>query len=217
MNSQRLKLILPNGEKRVLLHSCCAPCTGEIIEAMIESGIEPTVFFYNPNIHPKKEYEIRKAEIIRFADKVNAPFVDADYDQDVWFKRVKGLESEPERGRRCSVCFDMRLERAALFAIEHNFTVFTSSFGISRWKDMDQVNASGWRAADRYPNLVYWAYNWRKQGGSRRMFEISRREQFYRQKYCGCVYSLRDTNLRHERNSKNQIETAETSDLTRKP
>jgi len=165
------------------------------MEIMVASGIDLTIFFYNPNIHPRDEYEIRKQENIRFAKKMNIPFIDADYNRDHWFKRIKGLEWEPERGKRCSVCFDMRFERTALYAIEHGFKIFTSSLGISRWKDMSQINASGMRAAERYPDLIYWTYNWRKKGGSARMYEIAKRENFYKQEYCGCVYSLRDTNL----------------------
>ena len=192
-----MNLIVPNNEKRVLLHCCCAPCTGGIIEALIESQIDLTLFFYNPNIHPKSEYEIRKGEIIRFAQKAGVPFFDADYDQNAWFNRVKGLELEPERGKRCSVCFDMRLERSALFASENGFKIFTSSFGISRWKNIDQVNASGVRAASHHTDLTYWTFNWRKQSGSQRMSEVAKREQFYQQKYCGCIYSLHNSYLRH--------------------
>ena len=88
----------------------------------------------------------------------------------------------------------MRFERTALFAHENNFTLFSSSLGISRWKNMNQINSCGLRAAARYENLTYWTYNWRKSGGSQRMIEISKREGFYQQEYCGCVYSLRDTN-----------------------
>src|SRR5690554_4544043 len=86
----------PNHSKKVLLHSCCAPCSGEVMEAMTASGIDYTIFFYNPNIHPLKEYEIRKEENKRFAEKHNIPFIDADYDADNWFERVKGMEHEPE-------------------------------------------------------------------------------------------------------------------------
>ncbi len=161
---------------------------------MLASGLELTIFFYNPNIHPRKEYELRKQENIRFAEKMNIPFIDADYDKENWFARAKGLEWEPERGKRCTMCFDMRFERTALYAHEHDFKVFTSSLGISRWKDMQQINGSGERAATHYPDLTYWTYNWRKQGGSQRMYEIAKRENFYKQEYCGCVYSLRDTN-----------------------
>jgi len=193
-NFNRPKLEMPNKEKKLLLHSCCAPCAGEIMEAVAASGIETTIYFYNPNIHPKEEYEIRKDENIRFAEKLGFHFIDADYDKDNWFDRVKGLEDEPERGERCTVCFDMRFERTALYAYENNFKIFATTLGISRWKDLDQINNSGLRAANRYNSLGFWDFNWRKQGGSSRMLEISKKEKFYKQEYCGCVYSLRDTN-----------------------
>lgn len=212
----RPQITAPNEDNRVLLHSCCAPCSCDVMATMVESGIDPTIFFYNPNIHPREEYEIRKEENIRFAGKCRIPIIDADYDRPVgslreenWFGRVKGLEWEPERGKRCTVCFDMRFERTALYAHEHGFKVFTSSLGITRWKNMDQVNACGMRAASRYPGLVYWAYNWRKQGGSQRMYEISKQEEFYQQEYCGCVYSLRDTNLFRLQQGKEKIQIGE--------
>ncbi|MGL6019980.1 MAG: epoxyqueuosine reductase QueH [Gibbsiella quercinecans] len=191
----REKLDLPAGKKKLLLHSCCAPCSGEVMEAIQASGIEYTIFFYNPNIHPQKEYLLRKEENIRFAEKHGVPIIDADYDTDNWFARAKGMENEPERGIRCTMCFDMRFERTALYAYEHGFDVISSSLGISRWKNMQQVNDCGTRAAQKYPDLIYWDYNWRKKGGSSRMIEISKRERFYQQEYCGCVYSLRDANL----------------------
>jgi len=189
----RQKLKLPGGADKLLLHSCCAVCSGELMETLSFSGINFTVFFYNPNIHPLEEYEIRKNEIIKFARKMNIPFVDADYDTANWFARVKGLESEPERGIRCSACFDVRLERTALYAHDHDFKVIVSSLGLSRWKNLDQVNSCGVHAASRYEGMMYWTRNWRKNGGSGRMYEISKREGFYQQEYCGCVYSLRDT------------------------
>ncbi|HDN25658.1 MAG TPA: epoxyqueuosine reductase QueH [Thioploca sp.] len=198
-------LSVPNGEKRILLHSCCAPCSGEIMEALLESGIDYTIFFYNPNIHPLKEYEIRKEEIKRFAEKYNVPFVDADYDMEKWFERTEGMEFDRERGRRCTVCFDMRFERTALYAYENGFKVFTSSMGISRWKNFIKVNDSGIRAAQRYPSLIYWAYNWRKKGGSQRMIEIAKRERFYQQEYCGCAHSLRDTNQRRKEQGREMV------------
>lgn len=171
-------LEVPNGESKVLLHSCCAPCSGELIEIMLMSGINLTIFFYNPNIHPRKEYEIRKNENIRFAEKMGISFIDADYDVQNWFARSKGMEYEPERGKRCSMCFDMRFERTALYAYENDFKVITSSLGLSRWKDMDQINESGIKAASHYDGITYWTYNWRKNGGSSRMYEIAKREIF---------------------------------------
>lgn len=187
--TERTPLPLPDGHTKVLLHSCCAPCSGEVMEAMLASGIDYTIFFYNPNIHPRKEYELRKDENVRFAEQFGVPFIDADYDRDNWFERARGMENEPERGVRCTMCFDMRFERTALYAHEHGFPVITSSLGISRWKNMQQINDCGVRSAAKYPGLIYWEYNWRKGGGASRMIEISKRENFYQQEYCGCVYS----------------------------
>src|SRR5579872_7503375 len=110
----RMHLPIPAGTEKVLLHSCCAPCSGEVMEAMQASGLDLTIYFYNPNIHPREEYDLRKVENIRFAEKMNIPFVDADYDSDNWFTRVKGLEWEPERGARCTQCFDMRFKRTKM-------------------------------------------------------------------------------------------------------
>ena len=205
-NFERPKLQSPNGEQHILLHSCCAPCSGEVMDAMAASGIKTTIFFYNPNIHPRSEYELRKEENIRYAEKLGMAFVDADYDTDNWFERVRGLEQEPERGARCTVCFDMRFERTALYAAEHGFNLISSTLGISRWKNMDQINASGIRAANRWDGMNYWTFNWRKQGGSARMIELSKREEFYQQEYCGCIYSLRDTNDWRQENNRGKIE-----------
>ena len=193
--SERPRLPVPSDDGRVLLHSCCAPCAADIMSEMKRAAIDFTILFYNPNIHPQHEYLLRKDENKRYADKLGVPFIDLDYDTDNWFARTRGLEYAPERGERCTVCFDMRFERSALYAIEHGFKVFTSSLGISRWKNMEQINDCGSRAAARYPGLSYWTFNWRKGGGSARTVEISKAEQFYQQEYCGCIYSLRDTNF----------------------
>ena len=193
-NYSRPVLQTPDDQGTLLMHTCCAPCAGEIMQALAASNVNTTLFFYNPNIHPRQEYILRKEENKRYADKLGMAFIDADYDSDRWFERAKGMEDEPERGRRCTMCFDMRFERTALYAHEHDFKLISSTLGISRWKNMDQINDCGARAAKAYPEMTYWTLNWRKQGGSQRMLEISKREQFYQQEYCGCVYSLRDTN-----------------------
>jgi len=185
---------VPGGENKVLMHSCCAPCSGPLIEKMAKSGIDLTIFFYNPNIHPKKEYELRKKENIRYAEKLGLDFIDADYDVQNWFARAKGMEHEPERGLRCTMCFDMRFERTALYAFENNFKIITSSLGISRWKNMQQINDCGEKAASHYDGVTYWTYNLRKEGGGARMYELAKEEEFYKQEYCGCIFSLRDTN-----------------------
>ena len=208
--SRKEQIKLPKGFTKLLLHSCCAPCAGEMMEAMVESGLDITVFFYNPNIHPKKEYVIRKKENIRYCKKLNIPFIDGDYDTANWFKKAKGLEWEPERGKRCGICFEMRFDKTAAFAYENKFSLISSSLGISRWKNMDQINENGKKAAARYPGITYWTYNWRKKGGSARMYEIAKREQFYQQQYCGCIYSLRDTNTHREKDGRQKIQVGET-------
>jgi len=205
----RPQLTLPENGQSLLLHSCCAPCSGEVMEAIMASNIPFTIFFYNPNIHPRKEYDLRKDENIRYAEKYDIPFIDADYDKDEWFQRAKGMEQEPERGIRCTMCFDMRFERTALYASENGFDVISSSLGISRWKNMDQINDCGVRAAGHYPGITYWTYNWRKLGGSARMIEISKREEFYQQEYCGCAYSLRDTNQWRVNSGREKIKLGE--------
>lgn len=164
------------------------------MEALLESGLEVTLFFYNPNIHPRSEYLLRKEENKLFAKKLGIAFVDGDYLPNQWLEDVKGLESEPERGQRCSLCFTLRLEETARSASEQGIPVFATTLGISRWKDLAQVDCSGRQAAAKYPDVSYWDCNWRKGGGSQRMIEISRREGFYHQEYCGCRYSLQETN-----------------------
>ncbi|MDD5586197.1 MAG: epoxyqueuosine reductase QueH [Alphaproteobacteria bacterium] len=195
----RPPLFVPDGMKRLLLHCCCAPCSGEIIEALHASGAVFAVYYYNPNIYPREEYVRRKADNIRFAEKLGVPFADADYDPENWQTCVKGLEDEPERGARCTQCFSLRLERAALFAHENGFDALATSLGMSRWKNLEQVNACGQRAVAPYDGLRFWDNNWRKNGGADRRFVIARREGFYEQKYCGCVYSLRDANARQDK------------------
>lgn len=186
--------------RKVLLHSCCAPCSGAMVEAMVEAGHDVTVFFYNPNIHPRKEYELRKSENKRYAATLGIDFVDLDngveggIDVDKWYKRAKGMEFCPERGTRCSMCFDMRLERTALFAYEHGFDSFTTTNATSRWKDEAQVNASGVKAAAAYPGVEYWLSDWQTEEMTQRKYRINAQEEFYKQEYCGCSYSLRDSN-----------------------
>ena len=193
----------------MVLHSCCAPCSGEVIAAIHASGIAVQVLFYNPNIHPREEYSLRKEENIALCEELDIPFHEGDYQTDDWFARVRGMEWEPERGERCTRCFDMRFERTALFAHEQGIAVFSSCLGISRWKNMRQINQCGTRAASRYPGMVYWDFNWRKQGGAGRMIEIAKARRMYQQEYCGCVYSLRDTNLWRRKQGRRAIRIGE--------
>ncbi len=202
-----MNLSVPLNEKHIVLHSCCAPCSAAVITRLLEEKIKPTVIFYNPNIHPKDEYERRKAEQIRFAQKKGVRFVDCDYDTQYWFEETKGLEHERERGKRCFACFLIRLKYCARFTSQHGFKVFTSTFGLSRWKDLEQVNEAGRLAAQQFPDTVYWGHNWRKEGGSEQMYLISKAEEFYQQEYCGCIYSLRDAESRRAAHGKPSIKS----------
>lgn len=186
-------LQVPHNEKKVLLHTCCAPCSCSIIARIAASGVEPTVYFYNPNIYPKEEYEHRKREVIRYIQKMKIPFVDADYEVDGWLQATQGHDEDAERGDRCSLCFEMRLGKTAAYASEKGFKVFATSLGISRWKDLEQVNRAGRHAAALFPGLIYWEHNWRLGGGQEQGERITKEEAFYRQNYCGCEYSLRES------------------------
>ncbi len=190
MKKREDKLVAPGGAEKVLLHTCCAPCSGAIIEAMLNSGIEPVIYYCNPNIYPLEEYEIRKNECSRYAEKLGLQIVDADNDHSAWLECVKGLEAEPERGARCLKCFKLRLTACAKYAAENGFTVITSTLDSSRWKSHEQIVEAGNYAASLYENITYWDYNWRKGGLTARRAEIIKENDFYNQRYCGCEFSI---------------------------
>ena len=171
----------PPAGTKLLLHSCCAPCSGSMIKVLFDRGIHVTVLWYNPNIHPRSEYEIRKEENKRYAIELGIPFVDLDYDVTEWLKRAKGMEYDLERGRRCTMCFDMRMERTVLYAIENGFTLFTTTNATSRWKDEKQVNESGHRAAARYSNehnVRFWEHKWQTDELTLLKYQVSAQHRY---------------------------------------
>lgn len=188
-----LQIKTPNGDDKVLLHSCCAPCSSAIIECMLANGIRPTIFYCNPNIYPQEEYEIRKAEAIRYVRDLGLDFVDADYDYEHWRNAMHGLEGEPERGSRCLKCFTLRLTETARYASVHGFSVFTTTLASSRWKSLEQINEAGRRAANLYPGTIFWEQNWRKGGLQDRRNQLLKEYDFYNQQYCGCEFSMRQS------------------------
>ena len=189
------------GEKTVLLHTCCAPCSSAIIEALVSSGITPVIYYCNPNIYPHEEYEIRKNECTRYAQSLGLEIVDADYDHENWLEAVKGMENEPERGGRCLKCFRLRLLRTAEYARQRGIKVITTTLASSRWKSLDQINEAGFWAVDEINNnknivppddsVIWWDQNWRKGGLQERRLQIIREYDFYNQLYCGCEFSMR--------------------------
>ena len=190
----------PLGETKVLLHTCCAPCSSAIIEAMLASGITPVIYYCNPNIYPQKEYEIRKEECTRYAQALGLEIVDADYDHDNWLAQMCGLENEPERGGRCLKCFKLRLLRTARYAAQRGIKVITTTLASSRWKSLDQINEAGQWACGQIKNeippeseVIWWDQNWRKGGLQERRLQIIKEYDFYNQLYCGCEFSMRSS------------------------
>ena len=190
MSKKQTIIQAPMGEKTVLLHTCCAPCSSAIIEALMQNGITPVIYYCNPNIYPQEEYEIRKNECTRYAQSLGLEIVDADYDHDNWLEAMKGLENEPERGGRCLKCFKLRLLRTAQYARERGIKVITTTLASSRWKSLEQINEAGQWACQKV-EVIWWDRNWRKGGLQERRLQIIREYDFYNQLYCGCEFSMR--------------------------
>ena len=186
---------------RLLLHACCAPCSSAIVEWLLANGVRPTIFYYNPNIWPREEYNIRKEESKRHAESLGVQWIDGDYDHDEWLQGVCGLEGEPERGRRCEQCFLLRLTAAAKKAQELGIRYFATTLASSRWKNLEQINRAG-LAAEQAINikhqtsdfsLHFWPQNWRKGGLQERRNQLLKEYGFYNQQYCGCEFSSRQS------------------------
>jgi len=192
------EIYAPGGATRVLLHTCCAPCSSAIVECLVKHGITPTIYYFNPNIYPREEYDIRKNECSRYAKSLGLEIVDADYDHEAWLHEMKGLENEPERGGRCLNCFKMRLLKTAQYALEHDFKVITTTLASSRWKSLEQIEEAGRFAESQVPGVTFWAQNWRKGGLSERRLQIIKEYGFYNQLYCGCEFSMRRGEERRE-------------------
>ena len=183
-------LEVPGGEKRVLLHTCCAPCSSAILEIMLKQGLQPVIFYSNSNIFPEEEYLKRKTECQRYSAAKGVDIVEDGYDHEEWRCIARSLENEPERGKRCMQCFRFRLERAARYAHEHGIKVLTTTLASSRWKNLTQINAAGEYACSLFPDVVWWDQNWRKGGLQERRGQIIKEMNFYNQLYCGCEFSM---------------------------
>ena len=176
---KRPAIIVPEDlEGKVLLHACCAPCSSAIVEWLVQHDIRPTIFYYNPNIFPREEYEIRKQESKRHAESLGLTWIDGDYDHEQWRQDVCGLENEPERGRRCERCFALRLTVAARKAKELGLKYFTTTL-------------ASHQAEQAVEGTVFWAQNWRKGGLYERRNQLLKEYAFYNQQYCGCEFSKR--------------------------
>ena len=210
-------IIIPEGCTKVLLHACCAPCSSAIVEWLLAHHVTPVIYYFNPNIYPLEEYEIRKNESKRHAASLGIEWIDDDrlkteeqpcgYGHEAWREAVCGLEHEPERGKRCEACFYYRLLATARKAQELHIPFFATTLASSRWKNLDQINAAGLKAQRSVSEAVcqqsgpttqwsnseavrFWAQNWRKDGLQERRNELLKEYGFYNQIYCGCEFSM---------------------------
>ena len=177
----------------LFLHACCAPCSSYVLE-YLSRYFAITLFFYNPNISPEAEYLHRKAELCRLVQELPlgnpVTVVDGDYLPERFYALAKGLEQEPEKGNRCTVCYRLRMERAAQYAKAHGFVWFTTTLSVSPLKDPIRINQIGEELAAQY-GLRHLPSEFKKRDGYKRSLELSREYGLYRQDYCGCEFSAR--------------------------
>ena len=187
-----------NKVPRLFLHSCCAPCSSYVLE-YLSKYFEITVFFYNPNISPKEEYEKRVEEIRRMIGEMNfihpVKMVEGTYDPQIFFRMAKGLEQVPEGGERCFRCYRLRMEEAAKLAKEGGYDYFTTTLSISPLKNAPKINEIGEELAEIY-GAAHLPSDFKKKNGYKRSIELSHEYDLYRQNYCGCVYSRREAENR---------------------
>lgn len=184
-----------DGKKSVLLHSCCGPCSSACIDRLKEY-FDITVVYYNPNIEPKEEYLKRKGEQIRLLKEWNIKFLDCDYDNQKWRDTTKYLSEELEGGKRCSVCFGIRLKYTALKARELGFDYFATTLTVSPHKNSQVINKIGERIASEV-NVKFLYSDFKKKDGYKKSIEFSKEYNLYRQDYCGCLYS-KDREIKYE-------------------
>lgn len=183
---------------RLLLHSCCAPCSSSVIERLREH-YDICIYYDNSNIHPEDEYLRRMHEMQRYArERLHLALVIPEYRPQEWFASIRGHEDEPERGQRCTLCYGLRMEQSAAYAAAQGYDIFGTVLSISPHKDAERINRIGRELAHKY-KLDFLEANFKKQGGFQRSLEISRQEGFYRQSYCGCLFSRLESEARRAR------------------
>lgn len=191
-NEEMKKIISSNKNRSLLLHSCCGPCSSSVIEK-ISPYFNITVIFYNPNIEPINEYLKRKAEQIRLLKKINIKYYDIDYLNEEYREKIKGYEYELENGKRCLLCYELRLTKTAQIAKENNFDFFTTTLTVSPHKNSKIINELGLKISKEY-NVSYLVSDFKKEEGYKRSIELSNKYNLYRQDYCGCIFSKRRNN-----------------------
>jgi predicted adenine nucleotide alpha hydrolase (AANH) superfamily ATPase len=174
---------------RMLVHVCCAPDALYVMD-LLKQDYDVSGFFCNPNIHPEEEYRLRLAETQKVALSLGFDLIEDEYDTKRWFELTDKFKDEPEKGRRCDVCYAMRLERTAQKAAEEGFDVFTTVMSLSPWKKSKVMNRIGRMFAKRY-SIDFFEADFKKKDGFKKSVDLSKEHQIYRQDYCGCIYSKR--------------------------
>ena len=188
------KLSLEKKTPSLLLHSCCAPCSSYVIE-YLSQYFNITLFYYNPNIYPEEEYHLRAEEQKNFIEKFPAKnpvkFLEGEFEKELFYQTVKGLEDVPEGGERCFLCYELRLRRSAETAKKLGLDYFTTTLSISPLKNAAKLNEIGFKLEEAY-GVKYLPSDFKKNNGYKRSVELSARYQMYRQDYCGCIFSKRE-------------------------
>lgn len=174
---------------KMLVHICCAADALYVME-ILKKDYQASGYFYNPNIFPRKEYELRLEETKKVAQILDFQLLEGDYDDEKWFEITQKFKDEPEKGKRCDICYAARLKKTAEMASALDFDIFTTVMSLSPWKKSDVLNRLGKMFAHRY-KLNFHEANFKKQDGFRKSVESSKRYGLYRQDYCGCKYSMR--------------------------
>ncbi len=185
--------------KKMLLHSCCGPCSTQVID-VLRKDYEITILYYNPNIQPEEEYTHRLAEQKRFCEAVGVEVIDLPYNTDEFMCKIKGHEADREGGERCKLCFEIRLDKTARLAKEMGFEIFATTLSVSPHKNTAVINEVGQAISEKY-NIEFLAGNFKKQDGYKKSIEFARQYNLYRQNYCGCGFSKNEREKLSERRS----------------
>jgi hypothetical protein len=175
-------------KKKLLLHTCCAPCSTHCVNELMKD-YDVTMYFYNPNIHPFGEYAKRLENGKIVSRELGVPLIEAEYEPEEWLELIKGFEQEPEGGKRCKICFHMRLKQTAEYAKKNGFDAFTTTMTISPHKDANIINQLGEELSKKFG--VEWVHSdFKKKDGFKKSIDLSKKMKLYRQGYCGCFYSV---------------------------
>lgn len=201
MNKQNYQIFLDEtikeiqknaGRPSLLLHACCAPCSSYVIE-YLSCYFDITILYYNPNISPVEEYSRREKELRRMVLQMQIPnikVVSHEYDPEPFDNISKGLENQPEGGKRCLMCYELRLDKSASYAAHNKFDYITTTLTISPMKNSQAINQIGKKVAEKY-NISYLFSDFKKKNGYLRSIQLSEEYSLYRQDYCGCIFSKR--------------------------